>query len=69
MEECIKVNTKTTRNMVTESTLGQMVVAMKDTGLEVNSTVWELTSFQKMEKSSLVSGKMESVLNGLTKDK
>ena len=69
MEECIKVNTKTTRNMVTESTLGQMVVAMKDTGLEVNSTVWELTSFQKMEKSSSVSGKMESVLNGLTKDK
>ena len=49
-EECIKVNTRMIKSTDTECILGQMVVAMKDIGLEVSSMDWEPTSFQKTVK-------------------
>lgn len=49
-EECIKVNTRTIKSTDTECIHGQMVVAMKDIGLEVSSTDWEPTSYQKTVK-------------------
>lgn len=57
MAECTKVNTKMTKSMASESTLGLIVVATKATGIKVNNMVSEPISFQKMVRPSLVFGR------------
>jgi hypothetical protein len=42
MEESIKVNTRTTKSMVTAFIHGLMVVVMKDIGIEANNMDWVL---------------------------
>ena len=42
MVESIKVNTRTTKSMVTAFIHGLMVVVMKDTGIEANNMGWVL---------------------------
>jgi hypothetical protein len=61
-EESTKVNTITTRNKEMESTLGLMVVSIKDSGGTVNNTEKALSSFQ-IKLLRKVYGKMELEYN------
>jgi hypothetical protein len=47
MVGCIKDNIKTTKNTVSECTLGQMEDAMRAIGLEENNMVLDLMSFPR----------------------
>jgi hypothetical protein len=50
MVACIKANIKMTKSMGLVYTVGQMVVVMRDIGLEGNSMVLALIKFQKKKK-------------------
>jgi hypothetical protein len=50
MVACIKANIKMTKSMDLVSTAGQMVVAMRDTGLEESSMALALIKYQKKKK-------------------
>ena len=63
-EECIKANTRMTRSMDSEFTLGQTGEAMKDTGTRANSTASAPMSYPRTTKSNSVYGKMENALSG-----
>ena len=64
MEECIKDNTKTIRNMALESIPGLIKDVMKVIGLKESSMDWVHMLCQRITKSSLVSGKMENAFSG-----
>lgn len=69
MAVCIKDNIRTIRSTDSVFIHGLTVDATKDTGTRASSTVLAPIACQINNKLNMVSGKMESALNGLVRSK